>query len=329
MFSIIIPVYKNEASLPELVASLAELAREVWRQFGRRIEVVFVVDGSPDESHRILQAILPDAPFRSRLLLHTRNFGSFAAIRSGLEAATGELFGVMAADLQDPPELMLQFLSALHDDECDVVVGTRKARNDPLPDRILSRAFWWLYRRFVIPEIPRGGVDVFGCNLRFRDELLKLGESNSSLVGLIFWLGFKRQQVSYERRERKHGRSAWTFRRKLKYLLDSVFSFTDLPIRILIGVGIVGIAAAVIIGTVILFLRLFGAIDVPGYTATVLIVLFFGGLNAFGLGIVGAYAWRGFENTKQRPLALVMRHQQFEGRSDVDRLDRPLTEQAQ
>jgi len=318
MFSIVIPVYKNEASLADLVAALAVASAEIAARFGQTTEVVLVVDGSPDDSYRSLRRMLPGAPFRSRLLLHTRNFGSFAAIRTGLAAAGGEFFGVMAADLQEPPELMPEFLEALSTQDCDVVVGSRRARDDPLANRIMSGMFWQLYRRLIFPEIPKGGVDVFGCNRRFRDELLKLEESNSSLVGQLFWLGFRRKEILYDRRERKHGRSGWTFRRKLTYFFDSVFSFTDLPIRLLIGFGVLGLAASVGVGSIVFLLRVLGFIEVPGYTATVLIMLFFGGLNSLGLGIVGTYAWRAFENTKHRPLALVMKHDSFDGREQLE-----------
>jgi len=325
MFSIIIPVYRNEASLAELVASLAVIARDIAARFERSTEVVFVVDGSPDDSYPALRRILPSAPFRSRLLLHTRNFGAFAAIRSGLAAAGGELFAVMAADLQEPPELMLEFLGALDSDECDVVVGSRRERSDPLANRIASKLFWRLYRRWVIPDIPKGGVDVFGCNRRFRDELVKLEESNSSLVGLLFWLGFRRKEILYDRRERTQGRSAWTFTKKLTYFFDSVFSFTDLPIRLLICFGLLGLVTSIVVGLTVFSLRILGLVDVPGYTATVLIVLFFGGLNALGLGIVGTYAWRGFENTKHRPLALVMKQDTFDGRKPIE-IERGMSE---
>ena len=193
-----------------------------------------------------------------------------------------------------------------------------------LANRIASKVFWQLYRRLVIPEIPKGGVDVFGCNRRFRDELLKLEESNSSLVGLLFWLGFRRKEIVYDRRERAHGRSAWTFGRKLTYFFDSVFSFTDLPIRLLMCFGLLGLVISVVVGLIVLHATHAGLVDVPGYTATVLIVLFFGGLNTLGLGIVGTYAWRGFENTKHRPIALVMKQDCFDGRAAAR--DRPRDE---
>ncbi|HET7834013.1 MAG TPA: glycosyltransferase family 2 protein [Gallionella sp.] len=314
--SVVIPVYRNEGSIAPLVAALSEVARTARMNFDCTLEVVFVVDGSPDNSYTILAKALPSAPFASQLLLHSRNFGSFAAIRTGLQAATGQYFGVIAADLQEPPELVLQFLEKLASGNCDIVVGCRENRQDPLMTRLASNVFWKLYKKFIVHDIPEKGVDVFGCNRIFRDRLLALEESNSSLVGLIFWLGFRRAEVTYERRQREHGKSAWTLTKKLNYLLDSVFSFTDLPIKLLGLFGLLGIIASLILGSVILLAKVLGDIPVPGYAATVLTVLFFGALNSLGLGIIGTYAWRAYENTKGRPLAVTMLEQKFTGASD-------------
>jgi hypothetical protein len=153
--------------------------------------------------------------------------------------------------------------------------------------------------------MPKGGVDVFGCNRQFRDQLLQLEESRSSLIGLIFWLGFRRKLVGYERQLRQEGKSAWTLSKKVDYMMDSIFAFTDYPIRILIRIGAIGSMLSALFGIIILIARLSGAIEVPGYAATMIAVLFLGALNLFALGMVGTYAWRGYENTKQRPLAVV------------------------
>lgn len=310
-FSIIIPVYRNSESIPDLIVALSNVAATVRRRFDFMTEVVFVVDGSPDDSYAQLERLLPKAPFASQLLLHSRNFGSFAAIRTGLEFAQGDFFGVIAADLQEPPELLLNFLEKLYSNEFDIVVGSRESRHDPLMTSLISNLFWKSYKKLVIPDIPQNGVDVFGCNLEFRNHLLELGESNSSLVGLVFWLGFRRTEVLYTRQARQHGKSAWTVRKKLNYLLDSIFSFTDLPIKILSGFGLLGISASLIFGLAVLLAKIVGGISVPGYAATVLIVTFFGGLNSLGLGIVGAYAWRAYENTKGRPLSIVMKRNSY------------------
>lgn len=308
MISLVIPVYKNAEGISALVAALEQIDRAL----AGALEVVFVVDGSPDDSYLRLAAELPRARFRSQLLLLSRNFGSFSAIRAGLAAGSGEHFAVMAADLQEPPELVVEFARRLQAGGCDIVIGQRTGRSDPLLSRSFSAAFWGFYRRFIQSEVPDGGVDVFGCTRAVRDQLVQLGELNSSLVGLLFWVGFRREHVPYVRRARQTGRSGWTFKRKLTYLMDSVFSFSDLPIKVLLRIGVLGLLLSVVLSAAVLTAKLLGTIPVPGYAATALIVTFFGALNCFGLGTIGGYVWRTFENTKARPSYIVASSCRFE-----------------
>ena len=268
MLSLIIPVYRNEESLPDLLSAVAGL----YDALGGALEAIFVVDGSPDNSYPILRERLPGCVFSSRLILLSRNFGSFAAVRAGLEAASGERFAVMAADLQEPPELILEADRALREEPVDVVVGTREGREDPLLSRIPANLFWGLYRRYVVADMPAGGVDIFACNRSFRDTLLRMQESHTSLIAQIFWLGFRRKFITYVRRRRMHGSSAWTLRKKINYLMDSVFAFTDLPIRLLIRGGLAGVMLAGVIAALVAVARLSGEIAVPGYAMTHLVI---------------------------------------------------------
>jgi polyisoprenyl-phosphate glycosyltransferase len=300
-YSVVIPVYKNAASLPALLNSLEVINTELHGS----LEVVFVVDGSPDNSYTILNDAIEGLGFPSQLIAHSRNFGSFPAIRTGLIAARGKYFAVMAADLQEPPSLVVKFFDLLSTDKCDVTVGTRVTRDDPVLSRFTSKVFWRLYKKFIVPEMPEGGVDIFGCNQIFRDELVALDESRSSLIALVFWLGFRRELVPYDRLPRNEGTSGWTLNKKVTYMMDSIFAFTDLPIRLLIRLGMIGLISSFVLGVTTLLARSFGLIDVSGYTTLILVVLFFGALNTFSLGLVGTYAWRGYENTKKRPQAIV------------------------
>lgn len=305
MLSLIIPVYRNEGSIPDLLNAVEQLHRSL----DGKLEAVFVVDGSPDLCYEILREILPEKCFPAQLILLSKNFGSFQAIRAGLQLGNGDRFAVMAADLQEPPELILEMDRALREEPIDVVVAARDSRQDPWLSRIPAKIFWGLYRRYVVPELPHGGVDVFGCNHSFRDNLLKLDERHSSLIAQIFWLGFRRKCVSYARQARKHGKSAWTFRKKMNYLMDSIFAFTDLPIRLLIWGGSLGASVSGILGCVILSAKLLGLLAVPGYAITMLTITFLGAINLLGLGIVGSYAWRAYENTKARPLSIIFKHE--------------------
>lgn len=300
--SIVIPVYRNAENIDALLERLQTLVTEL----PGTTEVVFVVDGSPDDSHELLVACSSRLPFAHQIIRHSRNFGSFAAIRTGMRAANGDVLGVMAADLQEPAELMINFVELLSSGDFDIAVGRRVGRSDPTMSSLSSRAFWGVYRRLVLRDIPSGGVDIFACTRAVAIELLQLREANTSLVGLLYWVGFRRVEVPYERQAREIGKSGWTFRRKSRYLIDSVFSFTDLPLNLLIAGGLGGAALTVVAAVVVLIAYATGAIMTPGYTPLMLVVLFSSFALIVALGIVGLYVWRAFENTKGRPGAIVM-----------------------
>ncbi len=296
--SLVVPVYRNADSIERLVAAVEHIAGQV----DGGLEAIFVVDGSPDDSSTRLLSALQPTRLSARIVEHSRNFGSFAAIRTGMTLARGERIAVMAADLQEPPELVIEFLRRLAREDVDVVAGQRVSRNDR--GDAFSSLYWRLYRRFVIAEIPAAGVDVFACTASVRDVVCALEDVHTSLVAQLFWVGFRRELVPYDRRPGA-GESGWTFRRKLRYLSDSVFAFTDVPVRVLWTVGALGLALGILVGLAVSVARIAGAITVPGYAATILVLVFFASLNLMGLGIVGSYVWRAYETVKGRPGAIV------------------------
>ena len=213
MLSIVIPVFRNEKNIDRLVQELERIAGIAPMP----IEAVLVVDGSPDRSLESLRDRLPSAAFSSTLVSLSRNFGAFNAVRCGLERASGDYIAVLAADLQEPADLALTFLDILKRDEADIVFATRSSRDDPWFDEVTSDAFWSLYRRWVLPELPPGGVNAVGCTRMVRDRLLELREPTTNLIALFFWLGFRRAYVPYDRQAGRDGRSAWTLGKKLRY----------------------------------------------------------------------------------------------------------------
>ena len=235
MNSLVIPVYKNEANLDRLLAELVKLAGRVTGEF----EVVFVVDGSPDRCLQILRETLPSLPLRTQLLSLSRNFGSFAAIAAGLERARGDCMAVMAADLQEPPELVLQFFEVLGSRRCRYRLrSARRAartrgcpKSHPTCSGLSTGSSWSRTCR-------AGGVDMFGCTREVRDRLLQLQGIHSNLIALLV-LARLSPRVHCLRtparasRVRAPGRLA----RKLRYGLDSIFNFTDLPIQLLLWAG--------------------------------------------------------------------------------------------
>lgn len=301
MISLVIPIYKNELNIPDLLDALEGLNSNIKNE----LEVVFSVDGSPDRSFDLLKEKLVHSKFKSKLILLSRNFGAFAAVKAGLTQGTGPYFAVMAADLQEPVSLIETFYNELKTNTIDVIVAGRETRVDSLRVKFFSKIAWTIYQKFIFPDIPKGGVDIFGCNIEFRDSLLSLKEAHTSLIGLIFWLGYRRKIIYYKRLERKIGKSSWTFTKSLRYFLDSCFSFSDLPVRTLSIVGLSGLVIAFVFGTSIVFSKIFLDKGVPGYAATSILIMFFGSLNCFGLGIIGEYVWRTYENTKARPESLI------------------------
>ena len=299
-----IPVYQNSASIDQLVDSLTELANSIEGN----LEAVFVVDGSPDDSTAKLFAKFPSEHLSSQILQLSRNFGAFAAIRVGLGVARGRYVAVVAADLQEPPELLKSFFEKLRDGSCDVVIGRRISRHDAWITSLAARIYWRFYTKMINRDIPSGGVDVFACNNTVAKQLTRLSEGNTSLIGLLFWVGFRRDFVDYARLTRPYGKTGWTIKKKFKYLSDSVFAFTDLPIVLLQIIGILGIAISTVLGVVVLVGSVSGSIVAPGYATLMIVILASTSAILLGLGVVGSYAWRAYENGKNRPNAIIMKH---------------------
>ena len=307
-YTVVVPVYRNEETLAAVVDRLDELAASL----DGALEAVFVVDGSPDGSLALLRRLLRDErAFSAQLIALSRNFGSFSAVKTGLGAARGDIAAVMAADLQEPVSLIEGFFAGLGSGEYDVAVGVRTARGDPASGAAASRLFWWIYRKLIQPEIPPGGVDVFACTRDVASQLARLDESHTSLVGLLYWLGFRRLEVPYVRQARPAGKSAWSLGKRIRYLEDSIYSFTSLPIAAITVVGLVGVVVSFSYACIVFAFWAAGKIDVPGYTPLMLALLFMASSVLMGLGIVGSYVWRTYENSKGRPTAVAMTHEQF------------------
>jgi len=314
--TVVVPVYNNRDTLVELCRQLDALEVD-----GAHLDVVFVVDGSPDDSADVLRAVVGSMRWATTLVELSRNFGSFSAIREGLRRSAGDAVVVISADLQEPPDLIPAFIAEMRRSGADVVLGTRTGRSDPWHSRVSASLFWRAYRRFVQRDMPKGGIDVFALDRRALEALLRMEECNTSIVGQLLWIGFTRSSVDYQRHARRSGRSGWTLRKKLRYMTDSVFSFTDLPVRLMLGVGLVGSFAILVGSGVVLVQRAMGNIEVPGYAALMLALLLVGFVLVFGLGVIGSYLWRTYENSKGRPSSIVRSVQEFESALEKGRTE--------
>jgi dolichol-phosphate mannosyltransferase len=302
LLSIVVPVYHNAASLPDLLARLAALAS---RHAGDTFEFVCVDDGSRDDSFEVLRRLQKDEP-RLRVVKLSRNFGSNAALLAGLSHAGGDAIATISADLQDPPETLDAMLAHWRDGK-KVVLAARDGRDDPALDVLLANVFYRLFRRFAIPTMPKQGFDFFVIDRRVRDLLLQIQESNAYLMGLVLWLGFDPAVVPFHRKERakRYGKSMWTLGRKLKYFIDSFVAFSYGPIRaasllgLLVSVAGLGYALFIVVAHFAFDLK------VQGWASLMVVLLIVSGAQLLVMGIIGEYLWRNLDETRRRPRFIV------------------------
>lgn len=303
-YSVVVPMYRTKWFTAKIILRIQELEERL----GAPIELVCVDDGCPEASGIEMEAQLKaSGRTGDQVIFLSRNFGSHQACRAGLSVARGRTIAIMAADLQEPTSLVLQMFQELDTGECDVVVGARNGRKDPIGTKITSAIFWSLYRTLIVKNMPRGGVDMFGCTDAVAAQIVALEERNSNLLGLLFWVGYRRKVIRYDRLSRQHGKSGWSFRKRITLMMDSIYAFTDLPIKVLGSIGIAGMVTSLILAGWIIIARLLGSITEIGYTALMVTILASTSVLIFGLSIVGDYVFRTFENSKGRPGFMIRR----------------------
>ena len=305
--SIVVPVFKNEESIDRLLNRVTSLASSLVGD----VEAIFVVDGSPDSSLSLLQTSLPNTTFDSKIILLSRNFGAFSAIRAGLREADGTATVVMAADLQEPISLIEELLGLVVKDGVDIAVGVRQARKDSFVSRFLSSSFWRFFNRLTTLEMPKGGVDIFALSRDARQKINEFEESSTSLVGLIYWIGFKRQEVSYLREKRAEGVSSWSLRKRINYAKDSITAFSEIPLSIFLWSGVIGALVSLLL-VVVLIVRLFMNQNDDVSRQLISIGLLFGvSYLMSGLGLLGTYLWRVSDNVRKRPDSITWKKWEF------------------
>lgn len=302
LVSIVVPVYNNALSLPDLVSRFQTLAS---KNASFCFEFVFVDDGSVDNSFSVLVDLLKNES-RIQVIKLSRNFGSNSAIMAGLSKARGDVVAAIAADLQDPPELITNML-----DEWSlghkVVLAARQSRDDEFLTTFLADAFYLFFRKFAIKTMPKHGFDFFLIDRQVCDLINAIQENNTYLMGLILWLGFTPRVIYYHRqaREKRYGRSMWTFAKKVKYFLDSFVAFSYFPVRAASVIGIVLSIAGLIYAAIVIFLRLTSSFDAAGWASLMIVVLLVSGVQMVMIGILGEYLWRNLDETRKRPRFII------------------------
>jgi len=298
--SIVAPCYNEEA----VIDIFLEKIFEVLERLGRSFEIVFVNDGSRDKTLEVLKQKAQEYA-GIRVINLSRNFGKEAALTAGIDAAYGEVVVPIDVDLQDPPELILEFVKK-YDEGYDVVVGKRADRTtDSHAKRISAELFYKMHNKISDIEIPHNVGDYRLMSRRVVEELKKLPETQRFMKGIFAWLGFKTAVVEYKREERAAGDTSFNGWKLWNFALDGITSFSTAPLRIWLYVGIVLAFIAFIFGAwIIVKTLLFGA-DTPGYASMITVILFLGGIQLMGIGILGEYIGRIYLESKNRPVYIV------------------------
>lgn len=294
--SIVIPVYYNEDNLRPLYADIKE---KFINKIDYDYEIVLVNDGSKDKSYEVMQE-LATQDSNIKIISLSRNFGSHAAILCGISHCTGDCAVVKAADLQEPTELILEMVESWKKGN-NVVLAVRDGRDESKGQAFFANFYYKLVQKTALPEMPDQGFDVYLIDRKVIKVLESLDEKNSALTGQILWSGFKTDKVYYKRLAREIGTSRWTLKKKMRLVMDTLFSFTSLPITVVLSVGVLSVFIAVIWAMVVLGYKLAGLIDVSGWTTLFILNLFSFGVTMMTLGILGEYLWRTFDASRNRP----------------------------
>lgn len=294
--SLVIPVYYNEHNLDPLYQ---DIVNKLYVHQEIDWEIVMVNDGSQDDSYRVMKEIAGKDQ-RVKVISLSRNFGSHAAILCGMEICTGDCAVIKAADLQEPTEIVIDMIESWKNGN-NVVLAIRAGREESRGQTMFANFYYWLVRKTALPTMPKGGFDVYLVDKKVINVLTSLDEINSALTGQILWSGFRTGHVFYIRKAREVGESRWTFKKKIRLVMDTLFSFSSLPITAVLITGAVSIAAAVIWAMIVLIYKLSGQIDVDGFTQMFIVQLLSFGIIMMTLGILGEYLWRTFDASRGRP----------------------------
>jgi polyisoprenyl-phosphate glycosyltransferase len=303
LIAIVVPLFNERDNLRRFYEEVTDVMRSL-REYDW--EFVFVDDGSRDGSFEVLTALRAHDE-RVLALRFPRNFGSHVAIAAGIDYGHGDAAIVMAADLQDPPALIREFVDRWRGGY-DVVWGARTGRDDGALRSQAMGVFYRLVRRFAIPTYPSGGTGSFCLISRaVIDAFRQCTERNRLTFGLIAWSGFRETSVPYHRPRRLIGSSSWTVRRMVRAAIDTFISFSSLPIRLISGLGLLVSLFSFVFGFYVVVNKLVYGTRVQGWTSVMLAVLVLGGLQLLMIGVLGEYLQRILDEARARPLYIVER----------------------
>ena len=295
--AVIIPVYNEEENLGTLYERLIKVFSSISEA---KFKVLFVDDHSSDRTPEILSS-LAAKDSRVHWLRLSRNSGSHIACTAGLDHCDADAIVIMAADLQDPPELISSLL-AKHAEGNQLVWAVRQEREgESLFTRKSSELYNWLMNRLTELKLPPKGADVLLADRVVVDAFRQMPERNLALFPAFAWLGFRQASVPYVKQSRHAGRSKWTIRKKIILAIDSFVGFSYLPLRFMSYLGFIVATVGTLWALAILIMRLCGITQAVGYASMMITILILGGLQMLMLGVLGEYLWRALEESRRRP----------------------------
>lgn len=298
--SIVVPVYYNELNIPHTIPRLQNLENIIP---DCDFEFVFVDDGSKDNSFSLLMEAKEQDP-RIKVIKLSRNFGSMSAIQAGLKYTTGDCVGIIAADLQDPPEMFKDMIEHWKLGK-KIVLATREDREESFSQKMFSNTYYYLLEKFALQGYPKGGFDFLLIDRQVVYEVVEIHEKNTNIMSLIYWLGHDQVQIPYVRQERKLGKSRWTLSKKIKLFIDSFVSFSYSPIRFMSFIGVITAILSFLYGVFVVIGTLSGFIVLQGWTTIIALITFLLGIIMIMLGIIGEYLWRILDESRERPSYVV------------------------
>lgn len=307
--SLVIPCYNESESLPLLLKRLSDLQMALANRI--ETEVILVDDHSSDDTSDKIKGACKNYPWLKFIRL-SRNSGGHIAIIAGISAASGDCAVFLAADLQDPPELIHSMLDEWGSG-VDVVWAVREQRLGVSKMSVFfSNTFFRLLNWSTDINYPKTGADYALLDRKAMDGLVRSAGSKPSLGALIAWMGFKSKEIMYVKEDRKFGKSKWTLSKKLNAFADAFVGFSYLPMRVMTLLGFLAAFLGFTYAAIIFFMRFIIGNPIPGYASLMIVVLIIGGLQMLMLGVLGEYLWRNLEESRKRPLYLIEEQTGFE-----------------
>lgn len=297
--SVVTTLYNSALYIREFVERMRNELDKTTRDY----EMILVDDGSPDDSLRTALGLMR-AERRLKVIELSRNFGHHKAMMTGLEHATGDLVFLIDVDLEEPPELMGSFLAKLQDEDLDVVYGFQKERKGGVMKRFGGYLAWGLLNLLLPVKIPHNHCTVRLMTRDYVDALVRHKEHKTAIGGLWVLTGFRQEGIAFDKGIRKE--TSYNLSRRLLMLLDSVTSFSELPLFLIFYIGCAVLFGSGVVGVYLVVRRLTGHLA-EGWVSTIVSIAFFGGLTVFSIGVVGLYVSRIFIETKGRPYTLIRR----------------------